>query len=87
MGPSGITNDDPVLSFGDSTRQMAILLSLGVVVGFCHGEYSANLVLKFVSSLWDDCAIEACQLVAEANERVVRVRQRNQCCCSIDRLD
>ena len=73
MGPSGITNDDPVLSFGDSTRQMAILLSLGVVVGFCHGEYSANLVLEFVDGLWGDCTVEACQLVAEADEHVVRI--------------
>ena len=73
MGSSGVTDDNPVLSFGDCTCQMAVLVSLGVVVGFCHSEYSANCILEFVDDLWGDRAVEACQLVVEADEHVVRV--------------
>jgi hypothetical protein len=34
MAPSGVTDDDAVLSFRDRTCQMAVILSLGVVVVF-----------------------------------------------------
>ena len=54
---------------------------------FCHGEYSTDLVLKFVPGLWGDCAIEVCQLVMEADECVVRVWWRSHWCFWIDRLD
>jgi hypothetical protein len=52
MGPGGIADDKPVLAFGDCTCQMAILLSLSVVMGLRHSEDSAKLVLEFVDSLW-----------------------------------
>ena len=73
MGPGGIANDKPVLALGDRTRQMAILLSLFIVMGLCHGEYSAELVFELADSLWRDHAIEACQLVAEGDECIVCV--------------
>jgi hypothetical protein len=63
VGPGGIANDKPVLAFGDCTCQMAILLSLSVVMGLCHGDDSAKLVLKFVDGLRGDHTIEASQFV------------------------
>ncbi len=71
MGPGGIANDKPVLAFGDCTCQMAILLSLSVVVGLCHGEDSTKLVLKFVDGLRGDHAIEASQFVPKLDEHIV----------------
>jgi hypothetical protein len=63
VGPGGIANDEPVLAFGDCTCQMALLLSLSVVMGLCHGEDSTKLVLEFVNGLQGDHAIEASQFV------------------------
>jgi len=73
VGPGGIANDEPVLALGDRTRQMAILLSLFVVMGLRHGEYSAELVFKLVDGLRRDHAVKACQLVTEGDECIVRV--------------
>ncbi len=73
MGPGGIANDEPVLDFGDRTCQMAVLLSLIVVMGLYHGEDSAELVLEFVNCLRSDHAVEACQFVPKVDERVVRL--------------
>jgi hypothetical protein len=71
VGPGGIANDKPVLAFGDCTCQMAIFLSLSVVMGLCHGEDSAKLVLRFVDGLQSDHAIEACQFVPELDEPII----------------
>ncbi len=60
MGPGGVANDEPVLALGDRTRQMAVLLSLIVVMGLRHGEYSTELVFELVDGLRCDHAIEAC---------------------------
>ena len=51
---------------------MALLLSLFIVVGLCHGEYSAELFFELVDGLRRDHAVEACQLVAEGDECIVR---------------
>ncbi len=61
MGPGGVADDEPLLSFRDRTCQMAILLSLSVVMGLCHGEDSAELILNFVDGLQGDHAVEASQ--------------------------
>ncbi len=71
MGPSGIANDEDVLAFRDRTCQMAVLLTLSVVMGLCHGEDSAELVLKFVDGLRGDLAVEA-QFVPKLDECIVR---------------
>ncbi len=71
MSLGGIANDKPVLAFGDCTCQMAVFLSLSVVMGLCHGEDSAELVLEFVDSLRGDHAIEASQFVPKLDERIV----------------
>ncbi len=52
---------------------MAVLLSLFVVMSLPHGEYSAELVFELVDSLQRDHAVEACQLVMEGDECIVRV--------------
>ncbi len=75
MGLGGIADDKPVLAFGDCTCQMAVLLSLSVVMGLWHGEDSAKLVLEFVDCLQNDQAIEACQFVQKVYEHVVRFIQ------------
>jgi hypothetical protein len=71
--PGGVADDEPVLALGDRTRQMAVLLSLFVVAGLRHGEYSAELVFELVDGLRHDHAVELCQLVAEGDECIVRV--------------
>ena len=73
MGPGGVADDEPVFTLGDRTGQMAVLLSLIVVMGLRHGEYTAELVFELVDSLRRDHAVEACQLVAEGDEGIVRV--------------
>ena len=72
VGPVGAADDEPVLALGDRTRQMAVLLSLFVVVGLRHGEYSAELVFELVDGLRRDHAVEACQFVVEGDECIVR---------------
>ncbi len=72
MGPGGIANDEPILAFGDRTCQMAVLLSLSVVMGLRHGEDSAKLDLESVDSLRGDHAIEASQFVPKLDEHIVR---------------
>ena len=72
MGPSGIADDESVLALGDRTRQMAVLLSLIVVMGLRYSEYSAELVFELVDGLRRDHAVEACQFVAEGDECIVR---------------
>ena len=52
---------------------MAVLLSLIVVMGLRYSEYSTKLIFELVDGLWRDHAIEACQLVAEGDECIVRV--------------
>ncbi len=47
-------------------------LSLSVVMGLCHGEDSAKLVLEFGDGLRGDHAIEASQFVLKLDERIVR---------------
>jgi hypothetical protein len=71
MGLGGVADDKPVLAFGDCTCQMALLMSLNVVMGLCHGEDSAKLVLEFVDSLRSDHTVEVCQFVPKVDERVV----------------
>ncbi len=72
VGPGGVANDKPVIAFSDCTCQMAVLLSLSVVMGLCHGEDSAGLVLKDVDGLQDDHAFEASQFVPKLDERIIR---------------
>jgi hypothetical protein len=72
MGPGGVANDESLLAFGDHTCQMAVLLSLSVVMGLCHGEDSTELILKFVNGLRGDHAVEASQFVPKLDERIVR---------------
>ncbi len=71
VGLGGIANDKPVLAFGDCTCQMAILLSLSVVMGLRHGEDSAKLVLEFVDGLRGDHAVEASQFVPKLDEHII----------------
>ncbi len=71
MGSGGVANDEPVLTFGDRTCQMAVLLSLSVVMGLCNGEDSAKLVLEFVDGLWGDHAVEVSQFVPKLDEHIV----------------
>ncbi len=59
VGPGGVANDETVLALGDHTCQMAVLLSLSVVIGLCHSKNSAKLVPELVNGLWVDHAIEA----------------------------
>ncbi len=75
MGPGGVANDGPVLAFGDHTCQMAVLLSLSVVMGLCHGEDSTELVVEFVDGLRGDHATEANQFVPKLDEHIVRFVQ------------
>jgi hypothetical protein len=42
------------------------------VMGLCHGEDSAQLVLEFVNSLRGDHAVEASQFVLKLDEHIVR---------------
>ncbi len=71
VGPGGVADDELVLALGDCTRQMAVLLSLFIVMGLHHGEYSAKLVFELVDGLRRDPAVEACQLVTEGDECIV----------------
>ncbi len=71
VGPGGVVDDEPVLAFGDPTYQMAILLSLSVVMGLCHGEDSAKLVLKFADGLRGDHTIEASHFVPKLDEHII----------------
>jgi hypothetical protein len=52
---------------------MAVLLSLTLVMGLRHSDYSAKLVFKLVDGLRRDHAVEACQLITEGDECIVRV--------------
>ncbi len=72
VGPGGVANDKPVLALGDRTCQMAVLLSLSVGIGLCHGEDSTELVLELFDSLWGDHAVEASQFVPKLDEHIVR---------------
>ena len=65
VGQSWVSNDKPVLTFGDCTCQMAVLMSLFVVMGFRHSEYTAEFVFELVNGLRHDHAVQASQLVAE----------------------
>ena len=47
--------------------------ALIVVMGLRHSEYSAELVFELVDNLRRDHAVEACQLIAEGDECIVRV--------------
>ena len=38
VGPGGVADDEPVLALGDRTRQMAVLLSLIVVMGLSSSQ-------------------------------------------------
>jgi hypothetical protein len=73
--PGGIADDEPVLALGDRNLQMAVLLSLIVVMGLRHSEYSAKLVFELVDGLRHDHAVEVCQLVAEGDVCIVRVER------------
>ena len=42
-------------------------------MGLRHGEYSAELVFELVDGLRRDHAVEACQLVTEGDECIVRI--------------
>jgi hypothetical protein len=52
---------------------MAVLLSLIIVMGLRYSEYSAELVFELVDGLRRDHTVEACQLVVEGDECIVRV--------------
>ena len=65
-GSGGVADDEPVL---------AVLLSLFAVMGLRHGEYSTELVFELVDGLRRDHAVEACQLVMEGDECIIRIVQ------------
>jgi hypothetical protein len=73
LSPGHIVDDECLLAFWDCTGQMAVLLSLLIVMGIHHSEDSAELVFKLVDGLQGHHAIEVCQLVLEGNERIVRL--------------
>ncbi len=74
MGPGGVGDDEPILCLGYCTGQMALLLSLVIVVSLCHGEDSAELVFEFVDGLRRDRAfVDTCHFFAEVDQGVVRV--------------
>jgi hypothetical protein len=50
---------------------VSILLTLLVVVCFCDHEDPTELIFESVDSLWGDHTVEACQFVAEGDQRVV----------------
>ncbi len=72
VDPGGIANDKSVLAFGNCICQMAVLLSLSVVMDLCHSKDSAELVLEFVNGLRGDHAVEASQFVPTLGEHIVR---------------
>ncbi len=62
-----VADDEPILGFGDRAGQVAVFLTLVVVVGLRHSEDSAELIFELVDCLRCDHAIEACQFVAEVD--------------------
>ncbi len=70
MDPRRVSNDKPVFWLGDGVGKMSIFLTLLVVVCLCDCEDPAKLIFKSVNSLQGDHAIEACQFVAEGDQRV-----------------
>ncbi len=75
VGPGGIANEEPVLAFGDCSCQMAVLLSLIVVMGLHHDEDSVKLVLEFVNGLQGEHVVEACQFIPKVDEPVIHFVQ------------
>jgi hypothetical protein len=71
VGPRCVFNDKPVLWLGDGAGKVSILLTLLIVVCFCNREDPAELIFESVDSLQGDHAIEACQFVAEVDQRVI----------------
>ncbi len=63
----------------DCAGEVAVLLALGVVVGFCDREYSTELVFELVDGLWSDHAVDACQFVSEGDQRVVHRTAFGRC--------
>ena len=54
-------------SIAKSAGQMAVFLTLVVVVGLRHSEDTAELIFELVNGLRRDHAVEACQFVAEVD--------------------
>ncbi len=71
MGPRRVSNDEPVFWLGDGAGKVSILLTLLIVVCFCNPEDPAKLIFESVDGLRGDHTIEACQFVAEGDQRVI----------------
>ena len=72
MCPCCISDDESVLLLGNRTGKVSVLLAMFIMVGFCDRDYSAQVIFELVNGLWGDQAVEACQLVAEGDQRAVR---------------
>ena len=72
MYPCRIADDKSVFRLGDCAGEVAILLALFLMVGFCDREYPAKLIFKLVDGLGSDHTVEACQFVLEGDQCVVR---------------
>ena len=79
MCPCCVTDDCSVFGLGDSAGEVALLLALFVVVGFCNRAYSAELIFKFVNGLWSDHAIEPGKFILEGNQGILSPIARGRC--------
>ncbi len=71
MYPCRIADDESVFCLGDCAGNVAELLALIVMVGFCDREYFAELIFELVDGLGSDHTVESCQFVLEGDQRVV----------------
>ena len=75
MVPGVVGNDDPVFVSWYDAREVAIFLSLFVVVCLDDRAHAAELVFELVDAFWGDYAVEAGDFVAYPDEGVVRARR------------
>ncbi len=71
MYPCRIADDESVFRLGDCAGEVAVLLALFLMVGFCDCEYLAELIFELVDGLGSDHTVEVCQFVSEGDQRVV----------------
>ena len=69
--PCCVTDDKSVFGLRDCAGEVAVLLALHVVMGFCNREYSTKLIFELVDGLWSDHAIEPGQFVSEGIQRII----------------
>ncbi len=71
VDPRRVSDDKPVLWLGDGAGKVSIFLTLLIVVHFSDREDHAKLIFESVDGLRSDHALEACQFVAEGDQRDV----------------